>query len=168
MTIVLPFTKIKPGVRKALKATGRNWEEIDVSESDEAYWELISSLWREAQDFAVVEHDVIVRPDTFDEFENCQGDWCAFQIPYLHGYYPGMGCVRFRAGLMRAYPSLLDQVAAMSNEKHPRRHWCVVDGFMRFILTERLMVSQCVHQPPVGHYRTYKTHPQPSHGCCSA
>ncbi|MBU6427631.1 MAG: hypothetical protein KGR26_01345 [Cyanobacteria bacterium REEB65] len=164
--VYIPFTQIKPGVREALEATGWRWREAFVGVDDEAYWGLMSHLWERRQPFIIVEHDVIVRPDTFDELSECsESPWCAFPIPYLQGQYAGMGCVRFGAEIMNAVPDALKKVAEMKNDRHEPKHWCTVDGFLRVVLHNARM-TQHEHLPALGHWRPYGKTPQPSHGCC--
>jgi hypothetical protein len=164
--IVLAFTHIAPGVREALSATGRSWDEADVSASDIAYWELLRDLWAEGQTFYNVEQDVIVRPDTFDELEACPEPWCGFPVPYLGGEYPGMACVKFSSEIIAACPDALDRAGAMSNGNHPPKHWCTTDHFLQRVVLPLTGHRQHVHHPALGHYRDYGEIPQPSHGCC--
>jgi hypothetical protein len=164
--IVLPYTHISPGVREALTATGREWREVDVSGSDTAYWELLRDLWAEGKTFYSVEHDVIVRPDTFADLEACPEPWCGFLLPYLGGEYPGMGCVKFTDSIIAAVPDALIQSGRMSNGNHPPGHWCSHDHFLQMVVLPAAVGHyKHVHGPALGHYREYEGLPQPSHGC---
>lgn len=165
MKVVLPYVEVAPGVRDALKATGWTWNEVYVGDTDESYHVLIAQLWEKRRAFIVVEHDVIVREDTFDVLANCDNDWCAFPIPYLTGLYAGMACVKFSERMIKALPDALARAALRVIPDHPPRHWCVLDNGLRTILLEQGF-SQCEHFPPLGHYRDYEERPQPSHGCC--
>lgn len=111
MKIVLPFTKIKPGVREALEETGWPWEEVDVSGDDDAYFRLFQRLWHEGEGWVNVEHDVLVRPDTLAELADCPHDWCAAPIPYLSNRRYGLGCVKFSDRLLEEFPDAIEQVA---------------------------------------------------------
>lgn len=166
--IILPHTEVKPGVREALRATGLEWSEFDVSGSDNAYWDLLSQMWRRRDTIVIIEQDIIVRPDSIDEMLDCTEEWCAFSYPYLAGTYPGLGCAKFEGSLLQRWPDVMDHVATMSNDDHPRKHYCTLDAFMRSTLMG-LGVIQHVHGPPVGHWRPYTDRiPQPTHGCCQA
>ena len=165
MRVVVPFVHIAPGVAEALDATGHPWEAIDVSGSDFNYWTLLSDLWSRKACLILVEHDVIVRPDTLAELEACPRPWCAFTVPYLGGEYPGLGCVKFDASIIAAIPDALDQVGTMSNASHPPKHYCSMDHFLQRVVLPQTGMAQHVHLPALGHYREYEGLPQPSHGC---
>jgi hypothetical protein len=166
--VVLPYTHIEPGVREALAATGWEWEEVDVSGSDENYWSLLHRLWQKGESIYNVEHDVLVRPDSLNELAACPEPWCGFAVPYLGGEYPGMCCVKFSAGIIAVCPDALDQVATMSSDKHPPKHWCSMDHFLQMVVLPATGYRKHVHWPALGHYRDYAGLPQPSHGCCHA
>ena len=137
MRVVVPFTDLRPETVEALDASGYPWEAVSVKFSDYAYFELVAQLWREQQDFGIVEHDIKVGSDTLSGMETCVELWCAAPYPYLNGTYAGLGCARFRSQLMVEIPELMDEVALMGNDDHPPRHWCVVDGFMQIRLALR-------------------------------
>jgi len=115
--VVCPFTAIKPGVAEALDATGIAWEAIDVSGSDSDYWALLDSLWTEGKTFIIVEHDVIVRPDTLDLLRYCtQSDVCAYPISYFWSRQAvGMACNKFGSTFIARHLDLMQQTAEMSD-----------------------------------------------------
>lgn len=159
MRVVLPYTTLTPEVTRALDAAEMDWDGVDVSDSDEAYWELLDDLWSYGQDFAIVEHDVVVNPGTLKSFEECPEMWCAAPYPYFVGTYTGLGCVRFRSEAMRTVPGLFGEVASKSDTKHPSKHWCALDSRIQAIL-QRQGLSVCRHDP-VLHLGDNK----PTHGC---
>jgi hypothetical protein len=167
MRVVLAYTHIAPGVREALTETGREWEEVDVSGSDTAYWELLSDLWAAGDSFIVVEHDVIIRHDTLDELEACPEPWCGWPVPYLGGEYPGLACAKFTDRIIAACPGALIQVGTMSTDSHPQKHYCNVDHRLQRVVLPQTGLSQHVHSPALGHYRADGLPPMPSHGCVS-
>ena len=69
--VYVPFTEFAPGVEEALQATGHPVTVVYVGARDDAYWELLNGLWSKGQSFIVVEHDIVVSADTFEELENC-------------------------------------------------------------------------------------------------
>lgn len=165
MIVVAPYVTYAPGVTEALDATGWPWRQAYVGDSDEDYWTLLSNLWGDGEAFALVEHDVLVRPDTLAELADCAEPWCSFVIPYLGGEYAGMACVKFSAELIAACPDALGIVGLMSNgEQHPRKHWCTLDSFLQSTL-QRTGTARHVHQPALGHVRPYDGSPWPVHGC---
>lgn len=161
--VVLAYTKVRPGVREALAATGAEWDEVETVGST-GYYDLMADLWRSQRDVIIVEHDVIVRPDSLAELDACARDWCAFPTPYLQGDYAGLSCTKFSGQLMRLVSGAVDRAGLMSNDKHPPRHWCTLDAFLRVQLMRSGMV-QHRHEPALGHYRDYGGIPQPAHGC---
>ena len=128
--------------------------------TDESYFHVWAGLWREGEDVTVIEQDIVIAPDTLGSFDACREPWCAFGYEYAcFGVYAGTGCVRFRKELIAATPRLWDEVATMSDELHPPRHWCRLDGWSQAVL-HRHGFTQHVHRPPVGHVDT-----DVSHGC---
>ena len=162
--VYLPYTEIAPGVREALDATGRDWTPAYVGGSDSDYWHLLDGLWTAGDTFCILEHDVLPLPDSFDELESCEGDWCAFPTPYLSGTYPGLGCVKFSADILRAVPDAMTRVGLRSNDTHGPRHYCTIDTFLRTVLMAEGF-DQCVHERVLAHWRGYPGIPQPTHSC---
>ena len=162
--VVCPFTAIKPGVAEALDATGIAWEAIDVSGSDSSYWELLDSLWTAGETFIVVEHDVIVRPDTLDYLRYCpQSDVCTYPIPYFWSPQAvGMACNKFGSTFIARHPDLMAQAAEMSDEQHPPKHWCRQDQWIQTLIRPEVYH---VHLPPLAHYREPGKSLTSSHGC---
>lgn len=168
MRVVVPFTTIAPGVFEALALTGYVFELRDVSGSDSAYCDLLEELWAEGETFTIVEHDIIVRPDTPLELDTCPSPWCGFSVPYFNGVHPGMGCVKFGAELMARAPFAVADAGAMSDDRHPARHWCRLDASLQWMVLPRLQIPKHQHPTVLGHYRPYEGRPQPSHGCISS
>lgn len=164
MRLICPFTHIEPRTLDGIRATGRDCTYRDVWASDDAYWRLLAEMWEACDTFAVVEHDVIVRPDSLDELERCAGDWCAFGVSYGDGGHAGLGCAKFTAGITGRHRDALEQIGRRSDSTHPPRHWCRVDGWLDEYLRAR-GERKCVHGPPLEHVRAYDGPAQPSHGC---
>jgi hypothetical protein len=165
LKVVVPFVQIAPGVREALAATGHEWEELYVGDSDESYFNLLSGLWTGGEGFIVIEHDVIVRPDTLDELVNCECSWGCFPVPYLGGAYAGMACVKFAGWLTQQYPDAMQQVGTMSNADHLPKHFCTIDSWLQMRVLPGFGLRRHEHGPVLGHYRTYVGSPWPTHGC---
>lgn len=165
MKVIVPYTEIAPGVAEALWETGEMWEKIDVSRSDEDYFGLMATLWAVGETFVIVEHDVIVRPDTISELENCPDEWCGFSVPYIKGNYHGLACVKFTDKLIRKIPDAFAQIAPMDEEEHPPKHWCRLDARLQGKVLPRTGVRRHPHEPPLGHFRQDGIQPYPSHGC---
>ena len=163
--VVVPFTQIAPGVAAALNRTGYTWWPADVSASDESYWMVLDELWSAGESFIIVEHDVLVRPSSLQELENCPHPWCGFETAYFNGNHAGMGCVKFTAELIQAVPNALDLVANESGIDHPPRHWCRLDAWLQWFVLPQAGQRKHLHTPALAHWRAYDGPPRPSHGC---
>ena len=109
----------------------------------------------------VVEHDIVVGPDTLAELDACPHDWCAFPYSYINGYHHGLGCTKFSAALIGRNPAAFRQVGTMSDQNHPERHWCRLDGWLDIVLRRN---GEAIHSHwPLVEHRTDTAHS--SHGC---
>ena len=160
MRVVLPYIYLDVEVAEALDASGYDWDSVDVSGSDEAYWEVLSDLWSYGKTFAIVEQDIKIGPATLKSFDACPHERCASPYPYLGGMYAGLGCTRFRGSLIRGLPHLMDEVAEMSNHDHPKKFWCTLDAWMQIRFTACQIPGPCLHAP-VKHLGSH----MPAHGC---
>lgn len=167
--VVLPHVPpLRPEVVQALA----DWDVAfcDVSGSDEVYWELLASMWAKAAAFIIVEHDIIVRPDSLGELEQCHHPWCSFQVPYVGKLYAGLSCAKFSAALIARYPDALERIAELSDEDHPPRHWCRIDSHLQAHVLNPGGETMHVHGPPLGHLRDESSPDSPwaqgpAHGC---
>jgi hypothetical protein len=164
MRCIVPFAgPVRREVINALDATGWDWDPQDVSESDRAYYDLLSDAWDGAEGFAIVEHDIVVRSDTLDELANCPHDWCAFAYQYGHwGLQYGLGCVKFSTDLIARCPDAMDRVGVLSDERHPRRHWCRLDAWLQGVVLPSMGETPHGHGPPLVHLNHGV-----AHGCTS-
>lgn len=161
LIVYLPFTAVAPGVREALRATQHPYREVYVGMRDTAYWELLSGLWSKGQTFAIVEHDIVVQPDSLKELEECPWDWCSFGAPYFRGVYHGLGCIKFGTELIKRHPGALEQVAAYPpDDKHPPKHWCRIDTYLQRALSGEYHHR---HEAVLTHVKDEKL--LPTHGC---
>jgi hypothetical protein len=167
--VVMPHVPpLRPRVVEAL--AGWDVAFVDVSGSDEAYWELLASMWAKAATFIVVEQDVVVRPDSLDELVECEHPWCSFQVPYVGRLYAGLSCAKFTAALIARYPDALERISELSDTDHPPKHWCRLDSWLQaFVLNPGGEIMH-VHGPPLQHVRD-SVGPDapwaisPAHGC---
>jgi len=163
MKIVVPYVTggLRDETRQAVRGAPLEHEPRFVQLDDtEAYWRLWHELWEAAETVTVVEQDIVPTGDVFRSFDSCPEPWCAFGYPYHHfGEYAGTGCVRFRHELLKTTEGLIDRVGAMSDSKHPPRHWCRLDAWMQIQLRNAGYRIH-VHQPAVEHLST-----ECSHGC---
>ena len=164
MKIVLAFTKRRIEVIKALETAGWDYEAVDVSRSEEAYWELLNELWEAQRSFIVVEHDVVVLPNTITQLVLCPESWCSFPVEYFNGPYAGLGCAKFSETFIREHPTALAHIAGMSDDAHPPKSWCRLDGWLQQILGKE-GARRHVHSGVLKHLRDDTRTPYPSHGC---
>lgn len=167
MKVLFPFTKRPWQVLQALHCAAPGYEMFDVSGDDTAYWWLLHELWWKGESFVVVEHDVIVRPDSISELEQCPQPWCAFEVKYGDGSTPGLGCAKFTAEAIAAAPDAMAKVATMSDDEHPPMHWCRLDWWLQHKVLPGFGLTQHRHGPPLEHVRDYDGKILPSHDCQS-
>jgi hypothetical protein len=161
--VVVPHTKrLAPQVLWALQKAEVDFELVDVSGSDEAYFELFSELWREQKPFTIVEHDIVDHGGAVKAFDRCEREWCAAAYPYLRSTYWGLGCTRFRSSLMERFPDLPDEVAAYDAPKHFPKHWCTLDQAVTACLR-----AQRVEWPHLHGEVQHLGDNLPAHGCRS-
>lgn len=140
MRLVCAYTNLHPETRAALDASGRPWEAADVSGSPTAYYDLLSRLWSEQADFALIEHDVVPTEATFDAFESCPEPWCSAPAETSTGTrYWWAACLqanRWRASVMADHRDVLEGLPLRA------QHWGHLDGGFLGALTHQ---GQRVH-----------------------
>src|SRR6184192_307902 len=94
MKIVCPYTQLSEATEMVLKAEHFNEARfIDVSGSDESYFDLVYQLWKEVETFVLVEHDIVPWPGAIRVIHDCEMPLCACPTPIgmFNGEYSGMG-----------------------------------------------------------------------------
>lgn len=162
--IIVPHTgdAPKPETIEALK---RETLPVDYCplRTDTDYYELLRNLWGDKQTFITVEHDIIPFEGAIQELLDCPHDWCGFPYEYPpFGTYVGMGCGKFAAGIMKRHPRALIDISEWHDDKHPRRHWCRLDAYLKQYLAAR-GETQHFHAKLVGHLHNGR----PAHNCIS-
>lgn len=161
MKVAVPFTV--GGLRDAARDAVLRLKEAhpvvfhDVTGSDTAYAELLVRLWQEGEAFAIVEHDVVVRPDVLQAFDACPEPYCAF--PYELGLYvaPALGCTRFRAELLERIPDAAERAARTPSVWGAPGHWRQLDvALLGWVLRDEEGLQPHVHVPPVEHLHAEK------------
>lgn len=129
---------------------------VDCSDRDDAYFELLQRSFDQDGDLVLIEHDIVVHAGVFHAFRYCPHPWCAF--PYLKDGRPliGLGCTRFRAGMLEHTRGVWGLVARHGNDAEvgdgmPARHWVRCD----VRLDAELMQLEYVWR---GNVRTYRPH----------
>jgi hypothetical protein len=145
--VVVPYTEKHPEVLAAL--AGSDLQAFKVGD-DDRYWKLLKKLWTKGEDFIIVEHDIVIRPDTISGFDECPEPWCVAPYPFAHRLCAGLGCVRFRKELLRDFPEIMDEVDKREHPRFPgKRNWRTLDSCIRELLWAR-GIERCWHDP-VGH-----------------
>lgn len=125
---------------------------VDVGHDPYAYGRLLRECWKSGLDFAVVEHDIVIREDVYDAFHDCEGGYCCFPYAWTTCVAPALGCTRFRKEFTLAHPDAIDEALAMPSYIGEPGHWKQLDVFlMRRVLRDRYGLQPCVHLDPVEH-----------------
>lgn len=134
-------------------------ENVDLSGSQYNYWEMLRRLWMRGKDFIIVEHD-IEPPSFFDNFFMkcpqlvCFHDYEVFHETFgrmtIRDKYGGeggaLGCIRFRAELMTAYPRFIENIFDRS---WPKLDYQILSGL------EALGIKRHRHEPDAIHHHVY-------------
>lgn len=89
---------------------------VDVSGGPDAYWAALCDIWAKGEDFAIIEHDVICRPDVVEQFDACPEPWCTFGYSSMchpacrEAWANQLGLTRFRAEVMAKCPDALTSI----------------------------------------------------------
>ena len=115
----LHFTQLIPEVVESAPE-GTIW--VDVSDSPLDYFESLRAIWKLGEGFALLEHDVVSRPDIVRAFNECEHPWCTFEYDNLchpecrEAYQNQLGCTRFSREIVRAVPRAFEM-------PEPERLW---------------------------------------------
>ena len=144
MTFLCPYTNLRLEAWKALREhTGHRALFRSVAGDAHDYACLVTEWWERGSDFALVEHDIVIRADVVEAFETCPEPWCAFPYEWTTNIGPALGCTRFRSALMKERP----EAARMALREAPH--------FRQFgwYLTERALEGHHphLHLPCVEH-----------------
>ena len=120
----IPYTAVHPRTVAGAPADAV-W--LDVSSSPIAYYGALLDIWERGETFAMLEHDVVCRPDVIAAFENSTAPWECFGYSDIccqdeHGRSPCMeawrnllGCTRFSKEIIEAVPDAVSSI--------PRDNW---------------------------------------------
>lgn len=112
--------QLRKETRAALQAFTPIFVDIAYSpvkaDDDTDYGRVLAAHWTQCVldglALAIVEPDIVVRPDVIDAFLNCPCEYGGF--PYSWGPEVGiaLGCTRFRAEFIQRYPDLMARAVA--------------------------------------------------------
>lgn len=128
-----------------------NWRRVCLSAHDpRAYGREIAARWY-GQGLAIVEPDIVVRPDVLDAFVNCPEPYCAFPYDLSTDVMCALGCTRFSADFIARYPSLMREAVGENVS------WFQFDIVVqRKLLVDRYGEQPHVHLPKVEHLNELK------------
>lgn len=125
---------------------------IDVGHDDYAYGRLLRETWATGLDFAIVEHDIVIREDVVAAFHDCESGYCCFPYAWTTCVGPALGCTRFRGEFTARYPGAIDEALEMPTYAGEPGHWKQLDVYlMRRVLRDQHGEQPCVHLDPVEH-----------------
>lgn len=131
-------------------------EFANVGGSDYSYFELFKRLWAEQKDFLIVEHDIVPNDAAIASLARCNHLWCGCPYPISGQMAAYLGFTRFKAGLQRRVPNLLDRVAGLVMGDIRPHSWYRLDMSIAQILTQEEGCKMHIHtRHPVGHLKTY-------------
>ncbi len=101
---------------------------------------ILASYWNAGDDLCIVEPDIVVNPETLQEFRDCECGYAAAPYAWKTDVGAALGCVRFRAEFMARYPNVLRDAVAT------RVSWRQLDVvIMRHILARDLKEQPHLH-----------------------
>lgn len=129
---------------------------VTISTSDPYhYGSHIAWEWNDArhqnQALAIVEQDIVIRPDVTDAFLHHEADYIAFPYAWTTNIGPALGCTRWSHAFLERHPRAAERAAA----RHVTyRQFDVV--LMRHVLARELGEQPTVLLPPVEHLNEAK------------
>jgi hypothetical protein len=109
----VPYTAVHPWT---VAGAPRDAVWVDVSSSPIAYYGALLEIWERGETFAVLEHDVVCRPDVVEAFEECPEPWCSYGYSdichkeCMEAWANALGCTRFRREVLEAVPDAMSSV----------------------------------------------------------
>ena len=168
--VLVPFTALRAETITALGESDIEYELVARPITDDTgYFMALDENWtptltHEVQPFIVVEHDIIIRPETLRELRDCPEDWCSIPYPYLDKPEAwGMGCVKFTDRLIVRNYSMFRDLAPVGDALHPPMHWCIIDWRIWQYLTAKGEQRHDHPGPALGHVGHPGT--TSAHGC---
>ena len=146
----MPYTTLAPETKAAVEpyAPTLAW----TGWGEEAYADLLESVWASGTDVILVEHDVVPAPGVLDEMWACERDWCA--VPYRCGTVvtTALGCTKFSAALRHRNPDTINRIQ--------QRAWFNLDSQIVYTLHQH-GESEHLHGPQARHMKYDRGDPYP-------
>ena len=130
MTVLLPYTPARLEQRTSEWAYARgDVEAVDVSGTDDAYFNVLAAQWRQPGDLLIVEHDMLPADGCVDEMLACRWGWCSapYEVANHQQITDGLGVAKFSGTLKQLRPQFMDEVGAIDDDGLPARNWRRLD-----------------------------------------
>ncbi len=128
-------------------------EFVDTSADDGAYWRAICERWDTGHDLVFIEQDIEIGPGMLETFEECPGQWCAYDYHAEPAGTGPLGFTRFRAALQHHVTT-----ARISPDGY--RHWAQVAPRMHDTIRRHGYEAPHIHGI-VQHHHDYIANPPP-------
>lgn len=147
----------------ALRVHAPKAERWEMGTDVTAYWQLVTQLWADQESFLLIEHDIEITAQAIRQARHCDCWWSV--TPYTGpGIGPAeprtllgaLGCTRFRAPLLKAFPTLMGVVGDVDDATGGiiKRDYRRLDTRMLGALRDRGYEPH-LHWPTVKHHRLY-------------
>ena len=139
--VVVPHTEngLREETMQAVDLSKIPAQYVNTGEADSDYHDLLADEWANGKTFITVEQDIVPFETAIEQLLACDQPWCGYEYEYppFPFKYAGLGCTKFSAELIARHPTALAETAKWSDPKHPPKHWCRVDGYLKQYLAER-------------------------------
>lgn len=122
-----------------------------VDDDPLAYGRILADLWDVAEGLAVVEQDIVIRPDVVDAFLNCPEPWCCYPYECRSSVIPMLGCTRFDSKFLCSYPDAMEEALTLPGGYGPGHYRSVDYSLFRDVLALKHGLQPHCHLPPVEH-----------------
>ncbi len=145
MNIICPFIPgmLRDETQEALRAEGAWFYPLDP-EDGRAYGKVLVHEWTKAEDFLIVEQDMLPTKADIQLMRDCPEQYCAAVYAWTTDIGPSLGFTRFRREFMLRYPDAM-------REANERAEWYQLD----VVLQRAILVRDHNEQPHI--------HPQVVH-----
>lgn len=126
-----------------------------------AYSRRMAAWWSTGDDLIIIEHDVVIHDRVLPAFWRCPKVWCVYPYHVAGSWVTGLGCVRFRGGLLDVLPSAVRDANTIDDDGLRAGDWRRMDVRIAKVL-HTLGVHEHIHWPPVTHLHRYPQ-PPPQH-----
>lgn len=156
MRVVVAYVDLHPLTKAAVERYAPHAEYRSTARDTHSYYELLCELWRDREDFILVEQDIEPQFDTFDNLAWCPELWCG-QIYSMDGMIAAaLGCTKFTKELMAGFPRAMEKAGDINNDGLPAKDWHRCDTRLGLVLGNYgFKIHQ--HYPQIPHHNTRLT-----------